>query len=240
MAYYFPEACALEVKVLYKADKVYEAGYEKCKWYNPWAQFIPETDFRKQVLQFTDVHKRTTMFAVDDIIWKNKFSMKDREYVYFTRASDKLCLSLRLWPGISWSYMMNCEARKPQFISRNTWRRNAGTADWCYPMSCDCNIYRTQDILQVLKRIDFSSPNTLEGEMANKPLNKPYMMCFDESKVLNVPANRVQNEAKNNRSMAGDYLELNKEFMAGGRLKFEHLIGFKNNAVHFPMELLWR
>jgi hypothetical protein len=136
--------------------------------------------------------------------------------------------------------MLNMPARKPRFIYRWVWRSNQGTADWCYPMSVDCNIYQTGDIFPILKQIAFESPNVLEGRLAENPIKKMYMQCYSESKIINIPANTVQDVCKKNRSAATSCIELNKEFLKGRRLEYRHLDGYKNTAVHEPMELIWR
>jgi hypothetical protein len=240
MGFHFPEVFGKRPIVFYKADDDFIEGYDLCREYHPWAFFIIENDFKKQVISIVDIHKRTTMFAVDDIVWKNKFSMNDREYLAFIRASDQSALSLRLWPGINWSYMANCEAKRPRFVSRFVWQPRSGSADWNYPMSLDCNIYKTLDILPLLKALDYNSPNSLEGQLSYHPIGKKYQQCFPESRIMNIPANRVQTECIKNRSMSGDYQELNDVFMGGNRLNFNPYIGYRNNSVHFPMGLEWR
>lgn len=240
MAFNFPEALDFGAKVLYKADKEYQEGYEVCRAYHPWIELVSETNFKQHVIDLIDDCRKTTMFAVDDIVWKNKFSVKDLQYKRFVESRNQICLSLRLWPGITYSYMLNRSAEKPRFVSRFTWCNFRGTADWCYPMSVDCNIYQTADIKPIVQRISFSTPNSLEGSLARHPIKKMYMQCYPESKIINIPANKVQIDVARNRSENRDCFELNREFIKGKRLAYKHLAGYKNNAVHEPMELVWR
>jgi len=240
MEHCFPESFKFCVNVLYKEEPRYAKGYEMCKAYHPWARFVVEDNFKKQVLDLVNPCRETTMFAVDDIVWKNQFSTDCREYETFVKSNNTICLSLRLWPGISWSYMLDRPANKPRFINQWIWQANQGGADWCYPMSVDCNIYQTKDILPLLKAVVFNAPNSLEGALSRNPIHKRYMQCFYESKIINIPANRVQNEALKNRSGNSDCVKINSEFILGRGLSFDKLIGYKNKAGHEPMELVWR
>jgi hypothetical protein len=50
----------------------------------------------------------------------------------------------------------------------------------------------------LLARLDFENPNSLEAAMAHNPLPHPFMnMYADAPRLINIPANRVQDNFPN-------------------------------------------
>ena len=57
----------------------------------------------------------------------------------------------------------------------------------------------------------------MEGQLALNPIDKPYMIRYPKPKVVNIPANRVQ-DVCDNRHMGVDLDWMNKKFDEGWRI----------------------
>lgn len=223
------------VIIIYKyTTDDYKKGYDLVKRkYNNFT-YVDERDIKSDILHNIDNKLFYTVFFVDDIIFKNKFSFNDDLMKKYKESVDVICLSLRLAPHLTHCYTMNASMKKPEIIdNRFDWRRSQ--LDFNYPMSLDGHIFKTNEILPILRTIGFNSPTVLEGRlMDNKDNSKPYMMCYNESIIVNNPCNRVQTLMKNRYSNVTEMSEnhLNQKFLQGFIIEYEPFIGFKNISCH--------
>jgi hypothetical protein len=138
------------------------------------------------------------MFLVDDIVFTASTSFADSPFLAFNSRSDILALSLRLHGGVTYCYANAEDVMQPEFLNDDTWFWTEGEGDWRYAMSIDGNVYRTDDVLPLLARLDFDNPNSLEAAMAHNPLPHPFMnMYMDAPRLINIPSNRVQDNFPN-------------------------------------------
>jgi hypothetical protein len=139
-----------------------------------------------------------TMFLVDDIVFTANTSFADSPFRTFASRSDILALSVRLHGGVTYCYASAEEVTQPEFLHDHTWFWMEGEGDWRYAMSIDGNVYRTADVLPLLARLEFDSPNSLEAAMAHNTLPHPFMnMYMDAPRLINIPSNRVQDNFPN-------------------------------------------
>lgn len=245
----FPEINkSYKIHILYKySNEMYGAGYVKTISYHPDIHYVLEnnSDFKKLVIDLIDINKELTLFFVDDIIFKDKFEFSSEEFKYFLLSKDIACLSLRLHPGINYCYTMNVPMTPPKFLRDDLliWRwREACAGDWSYPMSLDGNIFRTEDIYSKIISLNYSNPNTFEGIMATNPIINPNMICFKLSKIVNIPANKVQ-DVNTNRHGSINQQHLNEQFIIGRRLSLSKLLENKavinNTSCHQIFDLEW-
>ena len=99
------------------------------------------------------------------------------------------------------------------------------------------HVYRTRDILEILKRIDYRNPNTLEANMqAFKRSISPLTACFIRSCYMNVPLNMVQT-TYNNRAgkVTAEMLEM--RYRAGERFDSQKVSGLLNSSAHQELEI---
>jgi hypothetical protein len=242
MAYYCPLSLVAASMIIYKAtDSKYQDGYAKCQGYHSCASFIPQgTNFKDDVLDLVQADDPYTVFFVDDIVWKGGFSVNDSQFIAFSKSDKTCCLSLRLHPGINYSYAVDHALKAPTFLSKWFWAWRQAQGDWAYPMSLDGHIFRTRDILPLLKELKYDGPNQLEGELTHRPFKGEYMRCYGDSPIVNIPNNKVQECVLKARSAGGSAEALNENFLKGKRLKFEQYAGIKNKSVHEVLPLEWR
>jgi hypothetical protein len=142
-------------------------------------------------------------------------------------------------PRINYCYTEKRDTPPPKFTEDLMWfwRDPALKGDWSYPLSLDSTIFRTEDILPLLKNLSYENPNTLEGTLATHPINKPYMICYKDSLVFNIPVNKVQTANGNHcGNIPADYL--NREFLRTKRISMSNLEFFKNTACHQEVSLI--
>jgi hypothetical protein len=206
---YFKPLSAQNVNVISLASaRPYAKGYQRYAGDHPTfrlhiqgnASSSAASSFREHVLNSTviDPSLPFTMFLVDDIVFTSNVSFSDSPFLAFNSRSDILALSLRLHGGVNYCYASGEQVMQPEFLEGDTWFWTEGEGDWRYAMSIDGNVYRTSDILPLLARLDFENPNSLEAAMAHNPLPHPFMnMYVDAPRLINIPANRVQDNFPN-------------------------------------------
>ena len=201
--------------------------------------------FKMDTLGLISKDRYLTTFFVDDDVFKSPFNLRSDEVKEFLIREDIACVSLRLCPRINYCYTMNVPMKAPTFLEskRLIWKwREASPGDWSYPMSLDGHLFKTEEILPLLKLLNYSNPNTMEGTLASAPFNIPHMICFDEAKIFNIPANKVQN-VNGNRHGNMTAWEINGRFTRGGRLSLLKLLNkpdaINNTACHQDVILEW-
>ncbi len=231
-----------ETTVVYKTDNhALAQGYHLCKKLHPEFHYVSEsaTSFKQATLNAINEDNALTMFLVDDIVFKEKFSLLDPEFQQFGNDSEILCISLRLYPRVNYCYATNSHVSVPQFREDGAWQWMSAEGDWGYPMSLDGNIFSTPIIKIFIESLHFYNPNTFESLMTinSNILEKiPFMLCYQEnSKLLNVPANKVQNIFANRVGNLMTPEELNQRFLNGERILLEPFLEQKHNAVHVEL-----
>ena len=243
-----------KINVVYKyTNEEMGLGYRNCSREHPFADFTLETNFQKNVVESIDVSRDHTMFLVDDILVLRKFSLSDPSFEEseFANLKDEsvVCHSLRLHPGINECYSLNqkeTNVKNPTYIGNlMVWNWREQIADWAYPMSVDGHIFKSRFIRKISEKIKYSNPNTFEAAMSNLAnagyIQASKMTCSKlASKLLNIPVNIVQNEFKNKHTNTHNVDVLNKEYLAGRRLSFQHLTNHINTSVHVDLPLEWK
>ncbi|MCK9445479.1 hypothetical protein M0Q50_01130 [bacterium] len=225
--YYSKEKYDIKIIYTYSNDE-FKKGYDKLINYYIDIDFIKEQDFKNDVLKNIDLKKKYTSFFVDDIIFKNKFSINDNEFKIFENDKSILCLSLRLHPRLNYCYAAN-SPMKPSNKTLFEWEYESG--DNNYPMSVDMNIFRTEEIYPLLYSLNYNNPNSLEMYLSMNPINKPKMICYDKSIIINNPCNKVQT---NNPNKHGDIdaKYINDRYLDGYIIDLEEYKGIDNESCH--------
>jgi hypothetical protein len=240
MKFYFREFSQHRVNVLYTySNNKFKDGYDKLiNIHNDNnINYIKEVDsFKNHVLLLMDPENSYTVFFVDDIVFKNDFSLDSLQFKLFTLKEEILTLSLRLHPYLTYCYAARVRMRQPNFDSNLIFKWYGETGDYNYPMSLDGHIFRTKDILNLTKIISFNNPNSYESILAGYPLNRPKMICFEDSIIVNNPINKVQNFNNNvHGDVSADYL--NDKFLNGYIIDFEDFKGIKNISCHQEIKI---
>lgn len=237
MCEFFPRDTA--PVIIYAHDPQYADGYRQvinasqCLWH------YQDGPLKEKVLEAIKPNHPHTMFLVDDDVFVRPFSYEDKEYRQFSSNKSIATLSLRLSHGLSYCYAYGTPMAQPQFEGgKYKWLNAAGDYGWL--MSLDGNIYRSDEILPIIKVCDFKTPNELEGAlMMHKDKMAPWVMCYPESRLINIPANKVQTTAANNKSMGGDPAALLERFYNGERISMRNLRDIKNGQTHCELNYEW-
>jgi glycosyltransferase involved in cell wall biosynthesis len=236
----------IRLRVLYKAsNQLHRGQYERLKEKFRDVSFVEEEDFKKQVLAVV-AGCEYVLFLVDDNLFVGDFSIIDA-VLSLQNNADAIGFSLRLGRNTTYCYAHNAEQRVPAFqgaeggILKYDW--TLAEYDFVYPLEISSSIYRTADILRLLRQVEFSNPNTLEEAMAaNSHLYRQVrnsLLCFEQSVAFCAPVNMVQT-AWNNRVGRNDNYsveQLAQVFEQGGRIDVERYSGFVPKSCHQEVEL---
>jgi len=239
MKLYFEEFSKYNINILYTySNDEYKAGYEKLfKIHNNEnIKYIKEGIFKNDVLLLLNPDNPYSVFFVDDIVFKNPFTLKSKVFRLFTLNDDILSLSLRLHPHLTYCYAAKVRMTPPQFERNNIFNWYGQSGDYGYPMSLDGHFFRTSDILPLTRAISFKNPNSYESILAGYPLNRKKLICFGESVIVNNPVNKVQNFNNNvHGKISASFL--NKKFLDGYIIDLEDFKGLKNTSCHQEIEI---
>jgi hypothetical protein len=89
----------------------------------------------------------------------------------------------------------------------------------------------------------FNNPNTLEAvlDSAKYTINSQYLCCNPEGpRLINIPANRVQDTYENRFMNSITAEELNDRFLNGKQIDVDMYDGMKPNTVHVPIEFKYK
>lgn len=241
----FKEYSDSNVSVIYATSHVsHDLAYDELFRFHPevrsvWEDPREESSFKLCTLNALDSKQAFTMFLVDDILFKHPFSETDDQLVRLIMDKKVLCTSLRLDKNISHCYATNSSQKVPQ---EETWNWRLAEGDWGYPMSLDGNVYKTSVISKIVRSLKFDHPNVMEGVMASyasvEQFLPPKMTCYYEaSRLLNVPANRVQEVAKNRVEDSYTAQELKLKFLNREIIDISGLDKVQNTSCHWPLTL---
>ena len=196
-------------------------------------------------LQHPRLRTEHLLFLVDDNIFIRPFRLQE--------ITDTLCghhdaigFSLRVGRNTTSCYSMQCEQPLPSFEPAPPglcfqWSGQVG--DFGYPLEVSSSVYRSADMIPLLRTLPYNNPNRLEqGLSAASGLFKrrlPTLLCFEESVAFCAPVNKVQSILDNRSGAQEEYSSeaLNTLFLDGYRVNISTLSGFTPNAAHVEIEL---
>jgi hypothetical protein len=229
-----------KVWVLYRtSNKDYDNGYAEVKKTFEYVQFVqqsnPPEDFKPLLCDI--VNKSTSDYiacAVDDIIICDAIDFN--KCVDALKQTKSLSFYLRLGKNITQSYVSGESFTLPslRLVADGiySWDFSTRAPLWRYPHSVDLTIFQKSYFHKAISKLTYNGPNTLEGRWAQKAPSKYKGLCFEHSKMINIPLNLVQNENKNKNMgiLSSDcLLEL---FNAGLKMDISQLQQFENNSPH--------
>ncbi len=232
--------------VLYKvSNELHRRRYDVLRARFCDVNFVEEGDFKEQVLSIISGFEYV-LFLVDDNLFVGDFFLGDAVKALRSNG-DALGFSLRLGPNTTYCYAHDVEQNVPAFrqidgrVLKYDW--TWAEYDFGYPLDVSSSIYRTAEILPLLRKVAFSNPNTLEGAMAaNAQLYRKArnsLLCFDQSVTFCAPVNMVQtvweNRAGGNLAYSAE--QLAQMFEQGLRIDVERYSGFVPNSCHQEVEL---
>ena len=229
-----------QAQILYKAsNEEYLSGYGLLKkdYSQNQINLIPENNFKQNMLDIiSSMTGDLLCYMTDDDLLIRPVE----DGPIFDRFKDDpevLTVSLRLGSNINRCYAGNNASTPPPVLSNFGYRWQGRGGDWGYPMSLDGNIFNLQGMVDFLKPIAFSGPNELEGMMHVSRPNKPIMLCFPQSRLINIPANRVQDIVANKFHNSCNQKELNDLYLSGSRIDIKNLYNLEANTCHVEVPL---
>lgn len=222
------------INILYTySNDAFKEGYNKLinMGYTN-VNFVKENNFKLDLIKLVDASVDFIVFFVDDIVFKNDFDFYDNQMDIFKNDNEILCRSLRLHTNLIYCYPMDLKiSKRPNFLEDNIFYWKGEQGPYGYPMSVDGHIFRTKEVLPLVKKLDYKNPNSFEGLMVTNSLNLSKMMCYDKSIVINNPCNIVQT---NNPNIHGDVdvNKLNDKFLDGYTISLDNFDGIENIACH--------
>lgn len=233
-----------DIHVIYRSseeryDRAYRDVFNRFKSVLPIKQGDnPNADFKSLLLKsLSQTIQRYVLFAVDDIVVQDYIDLG--ACISLMRQNEAYGFYLRLGSNISYCYTLNI----PQLVPPLTvvgdgvyaWHFNQAEYDWAYPHTVDMTIYRKREIKNDLAVMDYKAPNSCEGKWASRGylVKDRKGLCYERSKIVNLPLNKVQTEWVVNRDENSiSPLELLELFEQGLKMDIAPLAAMNNNAPH--------
>jgi hypothetical protein len=237
------------ISILYKSTtEEFDAGYSLLMKLHPEFNFIREHNFKNDLIQLVTRADEYTMFLVDDNVFIRRFGLEETPIKTFMYHEDILTVSLRMAPYISKCYTQKRDVKIPKLHNflwnwidaANNDLFHGYPSDWGYPMSVDGHLFRTFDIISTIENAPYKAPNTFESYLAaNSPRNRKSMLCFEKAKILNIPANKVQEENGNHAGVTCLLTaeEINSKFLKGAIIDTNGIYDLMTPSPHFEMNL---
>jgi hypothetical protein len=236
-----------EIHVIYRADtEEFSTGYDVVAHDFDYVIFHkqgsdPRSDFKPLTMQTTfGSPSNYIIFAVDDIIVKDFCNLSD--CIDQMEQQNAYGFYLRMGRHITWCYSWNQPQNLPPMKEVSpglfAWKFSEGTHDWNYPHSVDMTLLRKKEVRANFDRLSFTNPNTLEGYWANlaNPIMNRLGLCYEKSKIVNVPLNRVQLTYSNRNMDLYTPEELLAIFNEGKKIDIEPLFQWDNPGPHSEYE----
>ncbi len=166
-------------------------------------EFVKEAEsFRATINQvLSRINTKNIFFLVDDIVFIRHVDLAFAAQLDTSRH----ILSLRHSPALTRSYTSNANQSPPKFSEFSGYpelrqfRWFEAGHEWSDPWSLDGQILSTAEVRAMTKVCNFVAPNTYEAALKtfSSMCTERFGLCYSESKILNLPINRVQNEVAN-------------------------------------------
>jgi len=232
------------IHVIYRISAPeYEAAYDQVRQAFPTVFMNrqgnnPHSDFKSLTLEAVFISPNNyVIFAVDDIIVTGPIDLAVCTAALETH--NAYGFYFRLGRNTTRCYTLNVHQGVPPLedIEPNiqAWWFNDGHADWSYPNTLDFVMYRKCDIEHNFMSLNYENPNTLELHWSYTAKNGPVCerrgLCYEHSKIVNIPLNRVGwvNSKNMNFASASQFLKM---FNDGLKIDINPLFEINNTAAH--------
>lgn len=220
----------------------FDHAYENVKQAFPSTIFkqehaTPKNDFKSLLVDsFVQGKSGYIVFAVDDMIAKQLADL-----TFCTHALEQTGaygFYLRLGTNLNYCYPLSCEQPLPPITQISScvcsWTFKEGTCDWNYPNTVDMTIYRKQDIVAAVEKLNYRNPNTFDvawSKIAHS-VSSQQGLCFKDSVIINIPMNRVQQEHNNRYANTWSSEQLLALFESNLKIDISRFDNIKNDACH--------
>jgi len=228
---------AVNVVFRVSSDRFLQA-YQRVQTDFPGVDFLLQessNDFKPLTLKATfESPNEHVIFAVDDIIVKDFIDLS--ECIDLLEKYNAWGFYLRLGRNLSRSYACNRKQPLPPLVELESgvlkWHFSQGRCDWRYPHTVDMTLYKKSDIRTALQGINYKNPNEFESIWAAKRPGRSFGLCFEHSKIVNVPLNRIQTVFCNRCMDSLSTQELLAFFEQGKKIDIKALFAVTNKSAH--------
>jgi|GEM_PF-381075 len=202
-----------------------------------YQQSAPCNDLKQLTLDcLSKTDQEFIVFGVDDIIVKD--SIDFNECIDTLEKTQAHAFFLRLGKNLDYCYAVNCSQPLPRFkhVQKDiySWQFSQSKYDWRYPNNLDFTLYRKKYINPIFSLIQYKTPYSLESEfMAFVDMNA-YGLCYQNSKIINIPLNVVQSDWPNNALNSHSTQQLLELFNQGLKIDITQFYKIRNKSAHFP------
>jgi hypothetical protein len=254
-----PEWPTFAVSVLCKATtREFERGYALVRDAFPTVFFQNEDDsrsFKQHVLDLIEREERELFhFLADELVFIRGYSTTDEPFQLLRRRRDIAAVALRMSPHITFAQPIQLETPPPplhdcvwSWRQRPLWMErvtrlfgvHSARGDWRLQINVDGNVMRYRELREHFRGLpEIRGLNHLETVFLQDPLPAPYLVCYPESRLINLAMNRV--DPHSHYPFAGHSAEeFNRRFLAGERLSYRRLVGLRHHACHIVIEPDW-
>lgn len=234
------------VHVLYSvSDARYAVAYAEVErlFANRTVHFVKEKSFREDLLKLLrEARGAKVTFLVDDILFTEPVDLAELAGL----DGRRFIASLRLGKNLECCYTAQRKQPHPLFTEVATatqkmlcWRWSEAQLDWAYPMSLDGHVFLLEEIQLLAEVSNFFSPNTFEDVLADCAdyFSDRLGLCYQKSRIVNVPCNRVQTDNDNvyGSTHQDDLLQA---WEKGQQIDYQKVYGFRNVSAHQDISLL--
>lgn len=225
------------------SNSKFKKAYEKVKSSFPQVLFYEQSsrkEFKPLFIKLFEETGQYLFFATDDLFVRSKINLNICQELLGTTGSYGFYF--RLGKNINRSYMIGNPAPAPQMeaISEGIFKfKFFGNSEWAYPNSVDMVLFEKSSLDKVLPFLEFDKPNSLEGSWAARANLNAHGLCFEESKVVNIPANKV-NKSTNKFMNSYSVVKLLELFNKGFLLDVAEMSKILPDSPHMPIPLKFK
>jgi glycosyltransferase involved in cell wall biosynthesis len=235
------------ISIIYRtSNDRYERAYQDVQTTFSDARFLKQqdiSDFKTLTLKaINSTPMEHILFAVDDNLVKDDVNLS--ECIEWLERTQAYGFYLKLGSHLNYCYTMDRPQKVPANIqikeNIRAWQFEFSEADWNYPNTVDMTLYRKKDLFSLFGSFNYTNPNWLEWRWASWWVNHKSPtsvgLFYENSKILNVPLNRVQTDILNRTMNLYSQEELLEKFEQGLKVDIQPLYQIKNQAVHVEYE----
>lgn len=237
------------IAVLYRANsESSRKGYEMLKDEFKNVDWVAVSNLKHDVIASMDGSNASAIcFLMDCDLFFKDISGKSLEIEAALEDQTVLTFSLRLGENVKKCYLMGIDNRLygQVAISSNVmkidWKKHY--LDFGNPFCTSGHIYRTQEVLKMIKKITFDSPEEMEDALhIFQEYPKDMMASFNESSLVTIPKTEVMAMVKSRKEKPSHIDEdgLTQSFLTGERIDLDSM-GFSNvDSCYLETELKFK
>lgn len=206
-----------EIHVIYRtSDAVYSNAYQKIMREHPDVLFHqqglnPQDDFKQMTLDALFASPSDyILMAVDDIVVKDYIDLCHD--IALLKQYGAYGFYYRLGTHLTFCHPQNRVQKLPPLeVDSNgilRWKFSEGDGDWGYPNNMDMTLYAKKDIIEDILAIPLHTPAfEYYWNLRSDTVKNRYGLCYQRSKIVNIPLNRVQEVVCN------PHMDISKEYL---------------------------